>query len=51
MNYKRKKPRTKVRCILCTGGRYTKGGESVTGRGGRAVQPKFWPTIKDSTEQ
>lgn len=44
-NHKRKKPRTKVRCILCTSGRHVKGGVSVAGRGGRAVQPKFWPKV------
>lgn len=47
-NYKRKKPRSQVRCILCTSGRHVKGGVSVAGRGGRANQPKFWKTIKDS---
>jgi hypothetical protein len=50
-HYKRKKPRTKVRCTMCSSGRHVKHGISVAGRGGRANQPAFWPTVKDSTEQ
>jgi len=53
-NYKRKKPRNQVRCVLCTSGRV--GGNSRNlhkgvGRGPRASHPGFWPTIKDSVEQ
>ncbi len=50
MNYKRKKPRTAVRCILCTSGRHVKRGVSVAGRGGQANQPRFWPTVKENKD-
>lgn len=46
-NYKRKKPRSQVRCTMCTSGRMLKAGKTVVGRGGRAAQPAFWPSIKD----
>jgi hypothetical protein len=49
-NFKRKKSRQRVRCLICTNGRMVKAGRSITQRGGRANQPKFWPTIKDQEE-
>ncbi len=48
-HYKRRKPRTQIRCAMCTSGRLVKHGVSVAGRGGRANQPKFWPKVEDPT--
>jgi hypothetical protein len=48
-NYKRKKPRTQVKCTMCTSGRWLKAGKTLLGRGGRAHQPAFWPKVEDST--
>lgn len=50
-NFKRKKPRSQVKCLLCTSGRLAKNSLSKgVGRGGRANQRKFWPTVKDQEE-
>lgn len=47
-NFKRKKPRAQVKCLICTSGRFAKNSLSKgVGRGGRASQRKFWPTIKE----
>lgn len=46
-NYKRKKPRTSVRCGLCTDARAK--GNKQAGRWARKSK-KFWPKVEDDNQ-
>lgn len=48
MHYKRKKPRTQVKCHLCTDARAGNSNKAI-GRHSR-MAPKFRPTVKENAE-